>query len=111
MDNFKPFDLVLVPFPFTDRTTSKRRPALVLSSEAYLSDSGQLICAMVTTAKRSSWKSDVELKDWKQAGLPVASKVRMKLFTLDHRMILKQLGHLSEPDAGRIGESLGQILP
>lgn len=60
MDNCKPFGLVLVPFPFTDRTMAKRRPALVLSSEACHGDTGQIICAMVTTVKRSEWKSDLD---------------------------------------------------
>ena len=110
MENFKPYDWVLVPFPFTDRTTSKRRPALVLSSEDYFQDTGQLICAMITTAKRSSWRSDVELKEWKQAGLPVASKVRMKLFTLDRRFVLRNLGSLGTFDTKKIKASLGKTL-
>jgi len=105
MENFERFDTVLVPFPFTDRSTTKRRPALVLSKASFFEDTGQIICAMITTAKRSSWKSDVTLKDWPEAGLPVPSKVRMKVFTLDGRIVLKKLGKLNGADARAVTQS------
>jgi len=110
METYKAFDLVLVPFPFTDRANAKRRPALVLSNGVFQTDSGHLICAMVTSAKRSSWGSDVDLTDWAQAGLPVASTVRMKLFTLDQRIILRPLGQLTSRDAERVAKSVKQAL-
>jgi hypothetical protein len=43
----KPFDVVVVPFPFTDRHLSKRRPALALSSESFSADSGYTILARI----------------------------------------------------------------
>lgn len=110
MENFDSHEVVLVPFPFTDRSTTKRRPALVLSSDAFYKDTGQIICAMITTAKRSSWKSDVTLKGWAEAGLPAPSKVRMKVFTLDGRIVLKKLGKLSGADARTVVHSCQAIL-
>ncbi len=98
MESFEAFDVVLVPFPFTDRSTTKRRPALVLSNADYSQDTGQIICAMITTARRSSWRSDVPVRDLSEAGLPVPSKVRMKVFTLDSRIVLRRLGRLSKHD-------------
>lgn len=110
METCSDFDLVVVPFPFTDRTTRKRRPAVVLSTEAYMKDTGNLVCAMVTTATRSSWKSDVQLKDWERAGLPKPSFVRMKLFTLDRRILIRRLGKLSKEDRARVRESLSGVM-
>lgn len=109
MQSYNRFDVVLVPFPFTDRTTQKRRPALVLSNGDFFEDSGQIICSMITTAKRSNWKSDSSLSDWSEAGLPTPSKVRMKIFTLDARLVLKKLGRLSESDASTAAQSLTQV--
>ena len=103
------FDLVLVPFPFTDRSTSKRRPALVLSNTGYNEETGQVICAMVTKGARSSWTSDVEINEWASAGLPVPSKVRLKLFTLDQRIVLKRLGRLEASDAEKLQLSLKKV--
>ncbi|MGJ3242386.1 MAG: type II toxin-antitoxin system PemK/MazF family toxin [Opitutales bacterium] len=106
METFDRFDLILVPFPFTDRTLSKRRPAVILSAGSFFTDTGQVICAMVTTAKQSDWSSDVTLKDWQSAGLPVPSRVRLKIFTLDHRLILRHLGRLSRRDQRSVQAAL-----
>jgi mRNA interferase MazF len=59
---FEAFDVVVVPFPFTDRTTSKRRPALVLSdSAAFNRQVGQSVLAMITSAKHPDWPLDVAI--------------------------------------------------
>ncbi len=93
----KPYDVVVVPFPFSDRRASKRRPALALSSEAFSVDSGHTVLAMITSAAHPPWPMDVPI-DAGEAGLRAPSKVRMKLFTLDNRLILHKTGRLSEPD-------------
>ena len=51
--NWQSFDLVLVPFPFTDRQASKWRPALVLSTLGFQNDSKHLHLAKVTSATHS----------------------------------------------------------
>ena len=85
---YKMFDVVTVPFPFTDSKNSKRRPALVLSSEkTFNSTIGHSVMAMITSAKNKPWPLDVEIKNLGKAGLPAESVIRMKLFTLDHRFI------------------------
>ena len=49
---FEAFEVVVVPFPFTDRTTTKRRPALVLSdAKAFNRQVGQSVLAMITRAR------------------------------------------------------------
>lgn len=110
MATFEPYDLVVVPFPFTDQETEKRRPAIVLSSAVFQKETGHAILAMVTTAKQSAWKSDVPLKHWKAAGLPKASVVRAKLFTLDTQFIIRRLNPLSEYDRKAVRRSLAEIL-
>lgn len=76
---FEAFDVVVVPFPFTDRATTKRRPALVLSDRRVFNQPvGQVVLAMITSAKHSDWPLDVDLQDLDAAGLPSASIVRME---------------------------------
>lgn len=104
--NYEPGDLVVVPFPFTDSTATKRRPALVLSNSEFNQANGHLVLVMITSAKHSIWTGDVKLQDWRGAGLPQASVVRLKLFTLDVRFVLRKLGRLSASDEGLVGESL-----
>ena len=58
------FDVVVVPFPFTDRAASKRRPALVLSdASAFNAATGQVVLAMITSAKHACWPLDVLIED------------------------------------------------
>ena len=110
METYDPYDIVVGPFPFTDMEASKRRPALVLSGPGFHETSGHLVLAMVTTAQRSRWPSDIVLKDLKTAGLPKPSVVRAKLFTLDKRFILRKLGTLGAGDQKRVAASIASIL-
>ncbi len=104
------FDVVVVPFPFTDRTTSKRRPALVLSNAHHFNQAvGQSVLAMITSAKNSDWPLDKEIVDLDSAGLPSASIVRMKLFTLDDQLIIRKAGVLSNKDQQNISNSLSDL--
>ena len=107
---YEPFDVVVVPFPFTDSARTKRRPALVLSQK---SEFGSIIehsiLAMITSQKNDPWPLDVEIKNEKQSGLTAPSVVRMKLFTLDNRFILRKIGHLSKSDQQHVKQSLSKI--
>ena len=108
---FKQYDVVVVPFPFTDSTAVKRRPALVLSDAQFQDRCGHLVLAMITSRENRGWPLDVELTDLGAAGLPHASVVRMKIFTLDERFILRRSGRLNSTDRRAVERSLGLLLP
>ena len=108
---YKPYDVLVVPFPFTDSAAVKRRPALVLSAEQFQDRAGHLVLAMITSRENRGWPLDVELADLKSAGLPHASVVRMKLFPLDDRFVLSNAGLLAEPDRRAVQRSLRLLLP
>ena len=108
---FRQFEVVKVPFPFTDRTAIKTRPALILSNEKLFNlKVGHSLLAMITSAKNSVWPLDINIIDLKIAGLPAASIVRMKLFTLDHRLIIDTLGKLSHQDVINVKNALNRLL-
>jgi len=107
---YEPFDVVVVPFPFTDSAQTKRRPALVLSRHTNMGDkTGHSVLAMITSRKNAPWPLDCEIISKKQSGLTAPSVVRMKLFTLDNRFIIKKIGHLSDSDQKKVKQSLSQI--
>ena len=108
--SFKQGDVVKVPFPFTDRHTQKNRPALVLSNRRFGDSSGHSVMAMITTARHSGWPLDVPISDLDKAGLPIACIVRMKLFTLDHRLIAGRLGTLAATDQTAVHRALSELL-
>jgi len=109
---YEAFDVVVVPFPFTDSARDKRRPALVISDrEAFGARVGHSVMAMVTSAGNAPWPLDVPISDLAAAGLPAASVVRMKLFTLDHRLVLRKAGSLGVADRASVKRALVELLP
>ncbi len=108
---FNAFDVVRVPFPFTDRDAEKRRPALVLSDDAvFNAPAGHSVMAMITSQGHSPWPLDIPIEDIAAAGLPSPSIIRFKLFMLDHSLVLGLLGHLASEDAQRVSANLRQLL-
>ena len=108
---YKAFDVVVVPFPFTDRATTKRRPALVLSdAKSFNQPVGQSVLAMITSAANSAWPLDVNIADLDAAGLTSASIIRMKLFTLDHQLIIRKAGSLAPQDRAAAQQALKKLL-
>lgn len=112
MASFERFDVVRVPFPFTDREAEKNRPALVISgSAAFNRPAGHSVMAMITWAGHAAWPLDVPISDLESAGLPAPSIVRFKLFTLDHRLARGKLGQLAEKDRANVQKALRVLLP
>jgi mRNA interferase MazF len=84
MPGFKPWDIVKVPFPYTDRPVQQRRPALVLASLPG-GGAGLLWVLMITSAENRGWPGDVVIESEEDAGLPAPSIVRTsKIATIDH---------------------------
>ena len=107
---FNPFEIVVVPFPFTDSSKAKRRPALVLSQHSDFSRKiNHSVLAMITSKKNEPWPLDVAIKHLKQSGLTAPSVVRMKIFTLDHRFILRKIGLLAKTDQKTVKQSLSKL--
>jgi mRNA interferase MazF len=103
-------DVVVVPFPFVDLAAEKRRPSLILSRAAFNQSHGHSICAMITTAARSRWPSDIEIRNLQPAGLDRPCVVRWKLFTLPNNHILRRAGKLTAPDRQGVTSAVGSIL-
>lgn len=99
------WQVVVVPFPFVDSPQAKRRPALVLSGSEF-NRHGHTISSMITTKSEPAWPGDVAIRDRESAGLPRACLVRLKLFTLDNRLMIKRLGRLDGSDRESVGKAI-----
>ena len=92
------WDLVVVPFPYSERLAEKRRPAIVVSN-ANLHREGYVWVAMVTGAGKAGRTGDVQIRDLEAAGLPSASTVRTsKVATIEPGRILRRIGSLAEDE-------------
>lgn len=107
---YKAYTIVAVPFPFTDSAQTKKRPAVVISSEHHQSKTGHISLLMVTTAKHSNWYDDHLIIDLASAGLNTPSIIRQKLFTIDNRLIMKKIGILSKEDQKKVATLTQQHL-
>lgn len=105
-----PWDVAVVPFPFSERPGTKRRPALVLSRRPF-NEAGSSILSMITTKAHAPWPGDVAIDHLDDAGLHRPCIVRLKLFTLDNRLILRRAGSLAEADRETVRTRLEEFLP
>ena len=103
---YKPYQIVVVPFPFVDKQANKRRPAVILSSSSFIASHAHLLLAMITTSQKHAWESDVVITDWKTAGFHLPCIIRFKLFTLDTDNVLQTIGSLSQLDQDKVKFSL-----
>jgi mRNA interferase MazF len=111
MTSYKFGDVVLVPFPFTDQSASKKRPAVVVSSATYHADHINLVLIGVSSQiSRSLRAGEVALTDWKKAGLIGPSLVKAVLTTIDRRLVIRKLGALSDADCDAVKKALRLIL-
>ena len=104
--NYREGVIVHVPFPFIDRPVQKLRPALVLSTATGSPGSDMIVLAMITSARRSSWPTDIALHDWEAAGLKAPCVVRFKLFSLDSALVHERRGELTVADRARVSDGL-----
>jgi mRNA interferase MazF len=104
------WDIVLVRFPFTDLTSYKKRPGLIISPYEYNSGRDVIIAFITSNLKLKSMMGDYIIHDWQESGLPKPSMIRMKFATLDRRIIYKRLGRLTDSDIRRFGKALVKFL-
>ena len=65
---------------------------------------------MITSEANAPWPLDCRISDLDSAGLPAPSKIRFKLFTLDHRLVRGQMGTLARVDIESVRSALSQPL-
>ena len=103
MPNFSTNDVVLVRYPFTDLTSAKVRPAVVVTRFAGSPDH---IIVPLTSRVTNLAAGDFALADWSGAGLHVATAVKRGIYTVHASLILKSIGSLNTSDATTLEASL-----
>lgn len=111
MTPFEFGDIILVPFPFTDQSISKKRPAVVISSKAYNTERPDLIIMAVTSQiKPASVIGEVIIQEWQVAGLLKPSAIKPVITTIEKPLVIKTMGRLKEDDQKALKESVRKIL-
>jgi len=104
-------DVVLVPFPFTDQTGTKRRPAVVVSATGYnISRQDVVIMAITSQVRTPLGYGEAMVSDWQAAGLIKSSVLKPVFTTIDQPLVLRVLGRLSVADMQTLREILGDVI-
>ena len=110
MTQFNRGDVILVPFPFSDQTTAKKRPAIIVSSDAYNSISQDVVIMAITGQVRGRiGVGEFLIGDWQDAGLLKPSAVKSAISTVEQRLVLKTLGKLSSKDLSALEKALKEL--
>ncbi|EKV01316.1 growth inhibitor [Leptolyngbya sp. PCC 7375] len=85
-------DVVLVPFPFTNQVASKKRPAVIVSSDGYNQRHIDIVLMAITSqTSATAYADNVVIQDWKSAGLLKPSVIKPIIMTVEKELVLKQL--------------------
>jgi len=103
---YKKWDIILVSFPFTNLTTTKRRPALIVSPDEYNSNQ-DVVIAFITSKLGLEFRiGDYRIQYWSEANLPKPSMVRMKFAAIEKSIVIKKLGKIVGKDIENIQKLL-----
>jgi mRNA interferase MazF len=104
-------DLVLVPFPFTDQTAAKKRPAVVVSSAAFHQERPDVVLMAVTGQPPSGLRlGEVVVARWREAGLLKPSVIKPVLMTVERGLLIRKLGRLADEDLELLRGALQVVL-
>jgi len=104
-------EVVLVPFPFTDQSGTKKRPAVVVSSSGYNANRRDLIIMAITSQARiPPGFGEAAVADWQAAGLLKPSVFKPGFTTIEQGLVLRSMGALSTTDLRTLREALAQAI-
>lgn len=106
---YRQWDIVLLPFPFTNLKAKKKRPALVLSNSVYNRGEDVMVMFITSNIAQELKEGDYLLEDWKKIGLPKPSMTRMKIATIQRKLVLKRLTTISGQDQMNIKEIMADF--
>ena len=103
MPSYSSHDVILVRYPFSDLSSSKVRPAVVVSAPHSSQD---IIITPLTSKTSSLLEGEFVLSDWAAAGLNVATAVKRGVYTMHESLVIKVIGQLVDADAEQLEQSL-----
>ncbi|RLF47180.1 MAG: type II toxin-antitoxin system PemK/MazF family toxin [Thermoplasmata archaeon] len=108
MERFVKGDVVVVPFPFSDLTQAKRRPALVV---AELEGDDLILCQITSQYVKDRYAVSINESDFETGSLRQRSNVRPnRIFTADRHIILYRVGHLRSEKLNEVIDKIVEIL-
>lgn len=101
-------EVVLVPFPFTDLSQTKRRPVLIISNIAHNLSSDDFVCCGITAnLDNKHYSILLEPSEMIDGAIPVTSRIKFdKIFTLKKSLAVKRLGKVNSKKINQVRDAL-----
>jgi mRNA interferase MazF len=103
-------DIVLVPFPSTDQSGGKRRPAVVISAAANDNRPDVILMPITSQVRAQAGARDLMVDAWSAAGLLKPSAIKPVIATLERALILRRLGSLQAADRDALRSALAELI-
>jgi len=104
MERFVKGDVVVVPFPFSDLSGSKRRPALVLTN---LRGDDIMICQITSQPKDDIFAQPLRTEDFVSGSLPVDSFILpLRIFTADKHIVFRKIGQITSERMNKVIDAI-----
>lgn len=108
MEKFVKGDVVVVPFPFSDLTDAKRRPALILTE---LEGEDRILCQITSQQLKDRHSIPIDETDFEEGSLRKMSNIRPnRIFTADCKIILYKAGHIKSDKINEVIKTIIDIL-
>ena len=110
--NYKQGDIVLLPFPYSDLSSAKKRPALVLSNNKFNGSSDDIACCLITTnPKKDELSIAINDADVSNGKLHFESRIKpYRLFTVEKRIVVRKICSLKKAKFNETIEKLSEII-
>lgn len=105
-------EIIIVPFPFTDLSSIKQRPVIVLSRSSDNKNSEDIItCGITSNLKNSKYSVLIDNKDLLSGEIPKPSRIKLdKLFTLNQNIVKKRIGRINITTFNKVRTEFNKLI-
>jgi mRNA interferase MazF len=105
-------DIVIIPFPFSDLSTIKQRPVLILSNNDYNKATQDLVtCGITSNLKNEKFSILIDTKDLSEGSIPTKSRIKVdKIFTLHNSLVRKKLSKINSKVFNQVKNEIQKLL-
>ena len=112
MNKLKQREMVLIPIPFSDLKSKKRRPVIVISNDSYNQKTEDIVVVAVTSnIEKKDYTLLITQNDLEDGNLPKDSMIRVdKIYALSQLIVVKRLGEIKQETFGHIVALLNKLI-
>ena len=109
--NIEQREIIITPFPFSDLSSNKKRPALVISNNIFNNKNQDVLCCLITSNFSECGELIISNNDMEKGFLEFESRIKpQRLFTLNKKIIKKSIGKINIKTAEKVNEEINKLI-